>query len=152
MLKTSIVIVFLILAFQVSTAQDTIYLNLNQALEMAVKQNQLIKIFQYKIANADGKLKEMNSHFYPRIIAEGIFAYNSDPNIYARKGEFNHFYDDLIGVEWIDELLEKYFPLPPRDMTLIKGENFFSKANVGVYQPLSQLTTINTGKKIAGID
>ncbi len=152
MLKKNIVIVFLILAFQISTAQDTIYLNLNQALEMAVKQNQLIKIFQYKIANADGKLKEMNSHFYPRIIAEGIFAYNSDPNIYAKKGEFNHFYDDLIGVEWIDELLEKYFPLPPRDMTLIKGENFFSKANVGVYQPLSQLTTINTGKKIAGID
>ncbi len=152
MFKKTFVVFLLILTTQIVQSQDTVYLNLNQAVEMAMEQNQLIKIFQHKIENADAKLSEMKSNFYPRIIAEGIFAYNSDPNISATKGEFNHLYTDFISDEEIRKLLLEYFPIPPKDMTLIKGKEFFYKTNVCVYQPLSQLTTINTGKKIADID
>ena len=152
MLKKVYTLFLLILTTQVLCSQDTVYLNLNQAVEMAVEQNQLIKIFKHKIENADAKLSEMKSHFYPRVIAEGIFAYNSDPNISATKGEFNHIYSDLISNEEIRKLLIEYFPLPPKDMTLIKGKEYFYKTNISVFQPLSQLTTINTGAKIADID
>jgi len=132
--------------------QDTLHLSINQSLEMARNNNRLIKIFQHRIENQQGKVSEMKSHFYPRIRAEGTMGYNSDPNIYVHEGEFNHIYDDLIDVGWIDEILEEYLPLPPKDMVLIHGDNIFYKANVGLYQPISQLTTINTGKKISETD
>jgi len=132
--------------------QDTLNLSINQSLEMARNNNRLIKIFQHRIENQQGKLSEMKSHFYPRVRAEGTMGYNSDPNIYVNEGEFNHIYDDLIDVGWIDEILDEYLPLPPKDMVLIYGDNIFFKANVGLYQPISQLTTINTGKKISETD
>jgi len=152
MLKKIFTLFLLILITQVLKSQDTVYLDINQAIEMAMEQNQLIKIFEHKIENADAKLSEMKSNFYPRIIAEGVFAYNSDPNISATKGEFNHLYTDFIKDEELRKFLMEYLPLPPKDMTLIKGKEYFYKTNVSVYQPLSQLTTINTGKKIADID
>ncbi len=152
MLKKYLVIVFLILAFQITSAQDTIFLNLDHALEMAVEQNQLIKIFQYRIANADGKLKEMKSNYFPRVIAEGNFGYNSNPYITAKKGEFSFLYEELFDDEELVEYLEDNFPLPPKGITIVKGEELFCKTNVGLYQPLSQLTSINTGRKIADFD
>ncbi len=135
-----------------SLSQDTLFLNLQESLIRAESNNRLIRIFEYKINHARAKLTEMKSHFYPRVIFDGTFAYNSDPNIYLKKGEMNHVYDDLIDVGWIDEMLKEYFPLPPKDMTLLHGDELFYKTNVGLYQPISQLTTINTGKKAAITD
>jgi len=152
MLKKNLIIVFLILAFKISSAQDTVFLSLNQALEMAVEQNQLIKIFQYKIDNADGKLREMKSNYYPRVIAEGNFGYNSNPNVTAKKGQFSFIYEELLDDKDFAKYLEDNFPLPPKKITMVKGEELFCIANVSLYQPLSQLTTVNTGRKITDID
>lgn len=134
--------------------QDTniVVLDLEQSLEMAAENNQLIKIFQFRIDNSEGKLSEMKSNFYPRIKAEGNFAYNSDPNLYIREGELNSLYSELIDIEWLDEMLEQDFPLPPREVTLINSDNYFYKANIGLYQPLTQLTNVNTGKKLTKTD
>lgn len=133
-------------------AQDTLFLDLESSKQLAENNNRLIKIFQHKVENSEAQLSEMKSHYYPRVVAEGTFGYNSDPNIHIYKGEFNHIYDDLIDVGWIDELLKEYFPLPPKDMILVHGDEFFYKTNVSVYQPLSQLTQVNTGRKVAETD
>nr|NQU93199.1 TolC family protein [Bacteroidota bacterium] len=153
-MSNKIIPLFLVSVFfaVIAYGQDTIHLNLDQSLQMAQNNNRLIKIFQYRIENEKGKLTEMKSNFYPRLKLEGNFAYNSDPNIHVYKGEFNHIYDDLIDVGWIDEILDEYLPLPPKDMILVHGDNYFYKANIGLYQPISQLTTINTGKKISETD
>lgn len=143
---------FFLLNATVAFSQDTVFMDLEESLIMAESNNRLIRIFEYRIDHAKAKLTEMKSHFYPRVIFDGTFAYNSDPNIYLKKGEMNHIYDDLIDVGWIDDLLKEYFPLPPKDMTLLKGDELFYKTNVGLYQPISQLTTINTGKKAALTD
>ncbi len=147
-------IIFLFLAFTsvLIYAQDTLYLDLESSKKMAENNNRLIKIFQYKIENSEGQLSEMKSNYFPRVVAEGTFGYNSDPNIHVYKGEFNHIYDDLIEVGWIDEMLKEYFPLPPKDMILVHGDEFFYETNVSVYQPLSQLTQVNTGRKVAETD
>ncbi len=146
------IILFSVLIFGSVSAQETIYLDLDSALRLAENNNRLIRIFQYKIENAEGQLNEMKSHYYPRIVFEGIFAYNSDPDIHVKKGEFNHIYEDLIDVKWIDDILEEYFPLPPKNMVLVHGDNYFYKTNLSLYQPLTQLTTVNTGRKVAETD
>lgn len=152
MLRKIIIFSFITAIANLIYAQDTINLDLEESLQMAEKNNRLIRIFQYKIENAEGRLSEMKSNFYPRVIAEGTFGYNSDPNIHVKKGEFSHIYEDLIDVGWIDEILEEYFPLPPKDMVLVHGDNYFYKTNISFYQPVSQLTSVNTGRKILTTD
>lgn len=131
---------------------DSLFLTLEQAVDSAQSNNRLIRIFQYKIANARGKLTEMKSHYYPRVIFDGSFAYNSDPNIHLKKGELNPVIRELIDWEWVDDLISNYFPLPPKDIILLYGEDFFVKSNLGFYQPISQLTQVNTGRKVAATD
>jgi len=133
-------------------AQDTLFLNLSQAHEIAVNNNQLIGIFGEKSRAAKASLNEMKSHFYPRVNINVSFAYNSNPDIQAKKGAFNHIYNDLIDIGWIDELLEEYLPLPPKDMVLVHGEEFFYKTSLSLYQPISQITTVNTGRKVSETD
>jgi len=154
-MKLKLNIILLILFVWTSTSlisQEENKLSLDQALEKAMNDNQLIKIFQHRILGNEGKLKEMKSHYYPRIILEGILAYNSDPNIYIKKGELNGIYDQLIDDEVIDDWLKENVPLPPKKITFIEGNNMLYKTNGALYQPLSQLTTVNTGKKIAKLD
>ena len=154
-MKSKLKILLLILFYCFSSSlisQDANKLSLDQALEKALNDNQLIKIFQHRILGSEGKLKEMKSHYYPRIVIEGTMAYNSDPNIYIRKGELNGLYDQLIDNKIIDDWLKENAPLPPKKLTFLKGSNLLYKTNGALYQPLSQLTTVNTGKKIAKID
>ncbi|MCF8352005.1 MAG: TolC family protein [Bacteroidales bacterium] len=140
------------LLFMSGYAQDTIFLDRQKALDIALQNNHLIKIFHYKTESAHAGLAEMKSHYWPRLELEASYAYNSNPDIHAYKGEFSHIYHDLIDVGWIDEILEEYFPLPPKDMVLIHGEEFFYKTKLSLYQPVTQLTTVNTGRKIAETD
>lgn len=145
-------LIFFIMSFAATQAQDTIYIDLEQAHEIAENNNQLVQIFQYKIENAHAKLDEMKSHYYPRLELDASYAYNSNPDIHAKKGEFSHIYHDLIDVGWIDDILDEYFPLPPKDMVLVHGDEFFYKTSLSLYQPVSQLTSINTGRKVAVVD
>ncbi|MFH1295876.1 MAG: TolC family protein [Bacteroidota bacterium] len=134
------------------SAQDTLYMELDQAIDSARNNNRLFKIFQYKIENARGKLSEMKSHYYPRLIFDGSFAYNSDPDIRLKKGGLNPVIEELIHIKWIDDVITDYFPVPPKDIVLLYGNNFFIKSNLSIYQPISQLTTVNTGRKAAETD
>ena len=152
MFRSYILLSLLLVTGTAIHAQDTLYMNLSQAIDSAQNNNRLIRIFQYRIKNAQGKLTEMKSHYYPRVILDGSFAYNSDPNIRLKKGELNRAVEELINIEWIDELITDYFPIPPKDMIILYGQDFFIKSNLGLYQPLSQLTTINTGRKVAETD
>ena len=152
MIHKSLKIILLILLGLELSAQKSTVISLEEAHTIAEKNNRLIKILEYKVKQAEGKLAEMKSNFYPRLSASGTIAYNSDPNIYVYKGEFNHIYRDLVDIEWIDELLEKYIPLPPKDMTLIHGDHYLYKTSVNLIQPITQLTQVNSGKKVAETD
>ena len=80
-------------------------LTLDEALEMALNENKLIKISQQRILGSEGKLSEMKSNYFPRIEIQSVGAYNSDPNLYINKGELNGLYDELVDDE-LDHLNE----------------------------------------------
>lgn len=150
--RAYLILIFCMGGLIITNAQDTVYMDLEQAHEIAENNNQLIQIFQYKIENSHARLDEMKSHYYPRVELDASYAYNSNPDIHAKKGEFSHIYHDLIDVGWIDEILEEYFPLPPKDIVLVHGDEFFYKTSLSLYQPISQLTSVNTGRKVAEVD
>ena len=150
-LKTSLLIIFFSFSVNI-TSQVTSTLTLDEAVEMALNENKLIKISQQRIIGSEGKLSEMKSNYFPRIVLESVAAYNSDPNLYINKGELNGLYDQLLEDEIIDDWLTDNFPLPPRKITILGGNNFVVKSNAAIYQPLTQLISINTGRKVAELD
>ena len=134
------------------TSQVMGKLTLDEALEMALNENKLIKISQQRILGSEGKLSEMKSNYFPRIEIQSVGAYNSDPNLYINKGELNGLYDELVDDEVIDDWLIDNYPLPSRQITLLGANDFVVKSNAAIYQPITQLTSINTGRKIAELD
>ena len=150
-LKIYLLIIFF--SFSVNlTSQVTGKLTLDEAVEMALNENKLIKISQQRIMGSEGKLSEMKSNYFPRIVLESVGAYNSDPNLYINKGQLNNLYDQLVEDEIIDDWLKENAPLPPRKITFLAGNDFAVKSNAAIYQPLTQLTSINTGRKVAELD
>jgi outer membrane protein TolC len=150
-LKTSLLIIFFSFSVNI-TSQVTGTLTLDEAVEMALNENKLIKISQQRILGSEGKLSEMKSNYFPRIVLESVAAYNSDPNLYINKGELNGLYDHLVEDEIIDDWLTDNFPLPSKKITILGGNNFVVKSNAAIYQPLTQLISINTGRKVAELD
>jgi len=147
-LKIYLLIIFF--SFSVNlTSQVTGKLTLDEAVEMALNENKLIKISQQRIMGSEGKLSEMKSNYFPRIVLESAGAYNSDPNLYINKGQLNNLYDQLVEDEIIDDWLKENVPLPQRKITFLGGNDFAVKSNAAIYQPLTQLTSINTGRKVA---
>jgi outer membrane protein TolC len=145
----------LIICFSFSAnlnSQVTSTLTLDEAVEMALNENKLIKISQQRIIGSEGKLSEMKSNYFPRIVLESVAAYNTDPNLYINKGELNGLYDQLLEDEIIDDWLTDNFPLPSKKITILGGNNFVVKSNAAIYQPLTQLISINTGRKVAELD
>ncbi len=134
------------------TSQVMGKLTLDEALEMALNENKLIKISQQRILGSEGKLSEMKSNYFPRIEIQSVGAYNSDPNLYINKGELNGLYDELVDDEIIDDWLIDNYPLPSRQITFLGANDFVVKSNAAIYQPITQLTSINTGRKVAELD
>ncbi|HJN04997.1 MAG TPA: TolC family protein [Bacteroidales bacterium] len=88
-LKIYLLIIFF--SFSVNlTSQVTGKLTLDEAVEMALNENKLIKISQQRIIGSEAKLSEMKSNYFPRIVLESVGAYNSDPNLYINKGQLNN--------------------------------------------------------------
>jgi outer membrane protein TolC len=138
------------------TSQVMGKLTLDEALEMALNENKLIKISQQRILGSEGKLSEMKSNYFPRIEIQSVGAYNSDPNLYINKGDLNGLYNQLLNDGFINEAADDWlinnYPLPSRKVTILGGNNFAVKSNAAIYQPITQLTSINTGRKVAELD
>ena len=138
------------------TSQVMGKLTLDEALEMALNENKLIKISQQRILGSEGKLSEMKSNYFPRIEIQSVGAYNSDPNLYIDKGDLNGLYNQLLNDGIINEAIDDYlinnYPLPSQKVTILGGNNFAVKSNAAIYQPITQLTSINTGRKVAELD
>ncbi|MBT3587334.1 MAG: TolC family protein, partial [Flavobacteriaceae bacterium] len=152
-------IYLLIIIFSFSanlTSQVMGKLTLDEALEMALNENKLIKISQQRILGSEGKLSEMKSNYFPRIEIQSVGAYNSDPNLYINKGDLNGLYNQLLNDGFINEAADDWlinnYPLPSRKVTILGGNNFAVKSNAAIYQPITQLTSINTGRKVAELD
>ena len=107
------------------TSQVMGKLTLDEALEMALNENKLIKISQQRILGSEGKLSEMKSNYFPRIEIQSVGAYNSDPNLYINKGDLNGLYNQLLNDGFINEAADDWlinnYPLPSQKVTILGG-------------------------------
>jgi len=120
-------------------AQKTDTLSLDRAIEMALKNNRLIRISEYKVDENRYKLRQMKSKYLPRLRSEGTYSYsNNVPVLSVDQGSFG--------------VLPGNTPLPPQDFTVLQGKHETYSASITFYQPISQLIKVESGVKVAGSD
>lgn len=110
---------------------------LQQAKEMAVTQNRLLKIARFKVDESKYGINSMRSRYYPNVSADGLYAYTTKTDLTLDQGSLGN----LGGIE-----------LPPQSIQLYEGDHNIFGASVRAEQPITQLTKISTGVKVAQTD
>ncbi|MCX7603580.1 MAG: efflux RND transporter permease subunit [Bryobacteraceae bacterium] len=114
-------------------------ITLDEAVEMARKQNAILKIQALKIRESEKKREAARTHFFPRLSNESSLIYNSQlQNVAIPRG--------FLGV------LPPLGPLPPEDLRLLQGANTFGLAMTTLGQPVTQLVKIHEGAAAAAQD
>lgn len=129
------------LVSQSLSAQTSQPLTLAQAQQQAIEQNRRLKIARYKVDESRYKITEARSRLYPLIVANGMYAYNGvTRDLTLPRGSIGV----LPGTTPI--------PLPQQDLTLFRAKHNLFLGNVLAYQPISQLSKIKDGVKVAQTD
>lgn len=117
-----------------AVGQSPVKLSLTEAQEMAVKQNRLLRISRFKEQESLDSVKNMRSKYYPNIDAAGLYNYTTNTDVSIPQGILG----SISG-----------FPIPDQDYKLFEGRHGIVVGGVQVTQPLSQLTKVATGVKVA---
>ena len=120
-------------------SQDKSSLNLESAVEMALKNNHLINVKRLQTDEKQQKVNEDKVKYLPVIGIGGTYQYNSDlPSITIDQGRFGTLpFNGL------------FYPLPPVDEIIEVGEHNIYNAGLTFYQPLTQLGKISSGVKVS---
>ena len=135
----SIVITILLGAWLPICSQDQPSLNLETAIDLALKNNHLLNVKRLQIDEKQQKVNEDKVKFLPVIAIGGSYQYNSNlPSFTIDQGRFGTL--PFSGV---------YYPLPPVDEIIEVGEHNVYNAGITLYQPLTQLGKISSGVKVS---
>lgn len=122
-------------------AQSAQPLTLAQAQEQAVQQNRRLKIARSKVEENGYKVTEARSRLYPMILANGMYTYNGiTRDLTLPRGSIGV----LPGTTPI--------PLPQQDLTLFQAKHNLFFGSVLAYQPISLISKIKDGIKVAQTD
>lgn len=122
-------------------AQSAQPLSLAQAQEQAVQQNRRLKIARSKVEENGYKVTEARSRLYPMILANGMYTYNGiTRDLTLPRGSIGV----LPGTTPI--------PLPQQDLTLFQAKHNLFFGSVLAYQPISLISKIKDGIKVAQTD
>lgn len=138
-LKSISLVIFIPMLFMASPAysQKADTLSLQKAIHLALKNNRLLKISKYQVAENKYKLRQMKSKYLPRLTSQGTYSYsNHIPLLTVDQGSFG--------------VLPGNIPLPATNLTVLQGKHETYSASVTLYQPLSQLIKVNSGVHVAG--
>ncbi len=136
-LAAAIVMVFSS-SLQIS-AQNGKPLSLDDAENLAVKNNHLVKVRRLQIDEKQQKVNEDRIKYLPTIVAGGAYQYNTGlPSITIDKGVFGEL---PLGTTKI--------PFPPIDEVLQMGNHDNYNAGISVYQPVTQMGKINAGVQVS---
>lgn len=127
-------------------AQQATTLTLEQAIEAAKQNNNLLHIKQLQVSEQDAKVKESKVKYYPSVTVNAGYQYNAAiGQLTVPAGSFG--------------TLPLYYPTGMDNVAMPNEEKTFdvsrhNNVNVGatVYQPITQLGKIKTGVDIAKID
>ena len=133
----------MILASGLSLAgQDRNTLNLETAVEMALKNNHLLNVKRLQVDEKQQKVNEDRIKYLPVVGIGGSYQYNSSlPSLAIEQGRFGAL--PLGGLT---------IPLPAKDELIVMGQHDIYNAGVTIYQPVTQLGKINSGVKVSRTD
>ena len=114
-------------------------ISLEEAMEMARRQNAVLKIQALKVRESQKKRDAVRANAWPRLTNESSLLYNSDlQNVALPRG--------FLGV------LPQLGPVPPEDLRLLQGANTFGLSMTTLGQPVTQLVRIRAGAAAAAQD
>ena len=118
-------------------------LTLDQAITLALTKNSGVEITKARIEEKEQKLKEMRSHYWPRLVALGT------------SGRVTNPIDYNLGQGAITPAMQTPpipITLPSKDVTVKGHGTSFVNVTAMVVQPVTQLLKINSGVDIASTD
>jgi outer membrane protein len=131
---------FLSFAFHlVISAQETLYLNLDNAVNMALQNNHLLNIKRLQLDEKQQKVNEDKIKFLPTVIIGGSYQYNTNlPMLVMKQGQFGSIPYGGISI-----------PLPVVDEVVELAKYNQYNAGVTLYQPITQLGKIRAGVQVS---
>ena len=123
-------------------AQTVKILNLDDATDLALKNNHLLNVRKYQTEEKQEKVNEDRVKYLPTVFIGGSYQYNTNlPSITVEQGMFGTL--PFSGV---------YYPLPPVDEIIEVGKHNVYNAGVTFYQPVSQIGKINAGVQFSKVE
>lgn len=116
-------------------AQERLQLNLDEAVDLALKNNHLLNVRRLQVEEKQAKVNEDRVKFLPMVALGGSYQYNTNlPSLAIYQGQFGQLpYGGVI------------IPLPASDEIIQMGNHNIYNAGVTFYQPVTQLGKINAG-------
>lgn len=133
-------IIFLALAFQLQlTAQDSLSISLNGAIDLALQNNHLLNIKRLQLDEKQQMVNEDKVKYLPTVIIGGSYQYNTNlPELVMKQGQFGSIPFGGVSI-----------PLPFVDEVVVLGNNNLYNAGVTLYQPITQLGKIKAGVNVS---
>jgi outer membrane protein len=132
----------MLLAEPQTHAQAGRSLNLEDAVELALKNNHLLNARKYQVGEKKQKVSEDRVKFFPVVAIGGSYQYNTNlPSITIEQGRFGNL---PVG--------NLFYPLPPIDEIIEVGSHNVYNAGVTIYQPITQIGKINAGVQASKTD
>lgn len=116
-------------------AQDSIRtLTLQQAQELALQQNRLLKMARLRVEESKDSVDNISSRAYPNLGVNGGYLYSGKTDVVVPQGKLGN----VAGI-----------PIPTRDYKLFEGNHNMVLGGVSITQPVTQLSKISTGVQLA---
>ncbi|MGQ9633683.1 MAG: efflux RND transporter permease subunit [Bryobacteraceae bacterium] len=114
-------------------------MTLDEALELASRQNPLVQLAQLKVKEAQARQTTARANYFPQVASEGLLTrLSSEQRIELPRGSLGVF--PSLG------------PLPQQDLTVLQGLNALQLVRTSVNQPLTQWIRIRAGERVAAQD
>ncbi|ARS37550.1 TolC family protein [Pontibacter actiniarum] len=132
--------ILVLAAANVAAAQDIRTLSLQEAQDLALEQNRLLRIAREQVEESEQKVKEAQSRQYPLVYATGGYTYNGvTEDVVLPMGALGVYPNSNIFV-------------PQTDIPILESKHNLIMASALAMQPITQLGKIRTGVKIAQTD
>lgn len=129
----------LIGVLQQLSAQKSMSLSLENAINLALQNNHLLNIKRLQVDEKEQKVIEDKIKYLPSVIIGGNYQYNTTlSNLVLEKGLFGQIPYGGVTI-----------PLPPTDEIIQLVNHNIYNAGVTFYQPVSQIGKINAGVKVS---
>jgi outer membrane protein len=138
--ETASVVALLLITLQpFLSAQDSLSLSLDNAIELALQKNHLLNIKKLQVEEKQQKVNEDKVKYLPSVIIGSSYQYNTNlPSLTLEQGRFGELpYGGVM------------IPLPAKDEVISMGNHNIYNAGVTLYQPVSQIGKINAGVMVS---